>query len=177
MPYSKFIKNLYECIKEHSNCAAFSLTVFAEGPGALMQGYSGTQEYAILRNEYARFFVDVMDQNPELFMPDSNPCVLEASRIKLGEVKVSHSCYPKNLRRWMKGTISRKQKCRAQFCALVWCWYDLWMEEVNPRVDKVSLEQTLLGICREYTACGDRFRMEALWTASICAYTKALEQR
>lgn len=174
MSYACFVSQLYECIKENSLSEQFSLSVFAEGPDALKQEHSGTQEYAILRNEYARTFADVM--NNECFQQFTNrrKYVVKKSLLKAGEVTISHSCYPKNLRRWMSGTaLSRKKKCRAELCALVWCWF-FWIEEINPRVDKQALEKAFLDICHEYTEEGDLFQPEVLCKASDCAYRQTL---
>lgn len=174
MPYADFVKSFYDCIKEYSNCPEFSLAIFAEGPTALKDGYSGNREYAILRNKYARDFFDVMEKNTDLHAPYRNSRVLEKSRIYPDQVKITHSCYPKNVSRWMKGTVSRKQRCRADYCALVWCWYSFWLEEINPDLDKDALRNELLNICHKYSEYGDYFSMEVLWHANFFAYWKAL---
>lgn len=106
MVYAGFVKDMYECIKKYSDCPTYSIAVFAEGPSALDVLHTGSQEYAVLRNGYAKEFYDVITNNPQLYAPNSNFCKLEESRIIAGEVKVTHSCYPKNVRRWMKGAES-----------------------------------------------------------------------
>ena len=174
MPYAHFVKGLYTCIKEYSHCADFSPAVFAEGPEARKKGYSGTQEYAILRNGYARTFF----QAAAAWQAGPAPCAasyeLQRSPLYPDEVKIVHSCYPKNLNRWMGGTISRKQKCRADFCLLVWCWYTSRLEELEPRTDREALGRALLDICRENSAEETSFCMDALRRASTRAYRKAL---
>lgn len=175
MPFATFVRNVYECIKEYSYCDAFSLAVFAEGPEALKDGHTGTQEYAVLRDGYARDFFKVMEHYSE-FRASDITCKLEESRILPGEVKIIHSCYPKNLRRWMKGTLSRKQKCRAELCALIWCWYDSWLEEIYSGVDMKIVARALMNICDDYTECGDSFDTDVLWDACTGAYWKALSK-
>ena len=126
--YSDYVTKIYTCIKEASDNQKFTFSVFAEGPDALKREYTGAQEFVILRNNYARLFVDVMNSH---FYDVSGGMTytLKESLFRPQEVSASHSCYPKNLRRWMRGgTISRKRKCRAEFCALAWCWYSGWLE-------------------------------------------------
>lgn len=174
MEYADFVNDMYECIKEYSCCQAFSMAVFAEGPSALEPAHTVSQEYAVLRNEYAKDFYDVIVNNPQLFAPNSNFCELEKSRIIPDEVKVTHSCYPKNIRRWMKGILSRKQKCRAELCALIWCWYEYWMEDICSQIDKEAFGKSLLSICHKYTAYGDEFSMDVLWNSCTFVYWKTL---
>lgn len=166
---------MYECVKRYSACPAFSMAVFAEGPSALDVSHTGSQEYALLRNTYAKDFYDVIATNPQLYAPNINFCRLEESRILPGEVKVTHSCYPKNIRRWMKGVLSRKQRCRAEFCALIWCWYKYWMKDICPKVDMDEFGQSLLSICLKYSTFGDAFSMDVLWNSCTAAYWKTLE--
>lgn len=139
MSYACFVKDVYECIKRYSADDAFSLSAFAEGPEALKPGHSGTQEYAVLRNDYARLFFDTVSALEKQYMPESRAHKLEESRLMPGEVRITHSCYPRNLRRWMNDTISRKQRCRAELCALIWCWYASWLEEVKSGIIDKSL--------------------------------------
>lgn len=177
MVYADFVKDMYECIKKYSDCQAYSIAVFAEGPSALDVLHTGSQEYSVLRNGYAKDFYDVIANNPQLYAPNSNFCKLEESRILAGEVKVTHSCYPKNIQRWMKGVLSRKQKCRAELCALIWCWYKYWIEEICPQVDKEEFGKALLSICHKYSALGDAFNMSILWNSCTVAYWKTLEKK
>lgn len=174
MIYADFVKSFYDCIRKYSNCPEFSLAVFAEGPIALKDGYSGSREYVILRNEYARDFFAVMENYKFLHAPYGNEHVLEKSKIYPDQVKITHSCYPKNLSRWMNGTLSRKQKCRADYCALVWCWYSFWLEEINPDLDKNALKEELLNICHKYSEYGECFSIDIFWHACTFAYWKDL---
>ena len=169
MSYACFVKDVYECIKRYSDNDAFSLSVFAEGPEALKSGHSGTQEYAVLRNDYARMFFDIVSTLEKRYMPESGAHKLVESRLMPGEIKIAHSCYPRNLRRWMNDTISRKQRCRAELCALIWCWYASWLEEVNPEINKDEVARSLMDICSKYTE-GHSFCLGVLWDACTNAY-------
>ena len=160
MSYACFVKDVYECIKRYSDNDAFSLSVFAEGPEASKLGHSGTQEYAVLRNDYARMFFDTVSALEKQYMPESRAHKLEESRLMPGEIKIAHSCYPRNLRRWMNDTISRKKRCRVELCVLVWCWYASWLEEVA---------RSLMDICSKYTE-GHSFCLGVLWNACTNAY-------
>ncbi|MBR1900085.1 MAG: hypothetical protein IJ820_03370 [Lachnospiraceae bacterium] len=169
MSYACFVKDVYECIKRYSDNDAFSLSVFAEGPEALKPEHSGTQEYAVFRNDYARMFFDIVSALEKQYMPESRAHKLEESRLMPGEVRITHSCYPRNLRRWMNDTISRKQRCRAELCALIWCWYASWLEEVNPEISKDEVARSLMEICSKYTE-GHSFCLGVLWNACTSAY-------
>ena len=100
--------------------------------------------------------------------------VLTTHGIK-GEVKIEHSCYPKNVRRWLSGTISRKKKCRIEFCVLVWCHAIGWNLYSNKQNEKLNqCQQKLKTICMDYLVKEDmldkELSFEMLWNASKCAY-------
>ena len=172
--YSDYVKKMYTCIKEASNNHSFTYSIFAEGPDALKKEHTGSQEYVILRNDYARLFVDVMNSHHFYDASGGITYTLKKSLLQPNEVSISHSCYPRNLRRWVEGgTISRKKKCRAEFCALAWCWYSQWLEEINHHLDKTGLRQSLLENCRDFTEQAEPFGLHVLWKASVCAYEKS----
>ena len=172
--YSDYVKNIYSCIKAASNHQNFTYSAFAEGPDALKPGYSVSQEYVILRNDYARLFADVMNNYPFFDVSKRITYTLKESLLRPNEVSILHSCYPKNLRRWMSGeTLSRKLKCRAEFCALAWCWYSHWLEEINHDIDQSALNHSLLNVCHKFTEQDDQFGLDVLWNASICAYEQS----
>lgn len=173
MSYASFVTDVFECVKHYSGYDSFSLSVFAEGPEALKPGHSGTQEYAVLRNDHARLFFDTVTTLEGQYMPDGRAYKLEESWLMPGEIKITHSCYPRNLRRWMNGTISRKQRCRAELCALIWCWYASWLDEVNPEVNKDEVDITLMNICCNYTERRS-FCLDVLWNACTSAYRNDL---
>ena len=90
------------------------------------------------------------------------------------EVKIVHSCYPKNIRRWLAGTINRKRKCRIEFCTLVCCYaigWDLSLEDENLELTKCR--QALWEICINYLSNVDKKEVsfEMLWRISDCAYS------
>lgn len=174
MPISDFIKEIYECIRTYSCCASFSPSVFAEGPDALRAGYTGTQEYALLRNAYATDFYEISKIFSKTHPAGKTVYILEKSRLLHGDARISHSCYPKNLRRWMNGTIPRKQKCRMDFCILTWCWCHAWLAEIEPNADMEAVKCSLKEICDRYTKSIDDININVLWNACDSAYRDTL---
>lgn len=45
-----------------------------------------------------------------------------------GIALIDHSCYTRNLRRWISGTLPRKHKSRADFAILAACWSHAWFD-------------------------------------------------
>lgn len=182
MSYSDFIKSIYNCIKAYSGIRDFSCSVFADGPERLDNIYRASQENAVLRNEYAEKFAGVINDFSVFRKIFDGKCELKESTAEISSlssifhgnsntvVKIFHSCYPKNINRWMNGKTIRKIKCRVQFCALTWCWYDSWIEELNPDADKDELRNSMSKICSEYIMCDDMFSLEILWRACEAAY-------
>ena len=146
--YTKFVNQVFTCISDLFPNRAKELDLFAEGSE---QVYSSMQEYAVLRNENADLFCSLITQYTELFeMPQSDYQPIY-SPIYPSERKITHSCYPKNIRRWMNGTISRKKTCRVEFCVLVWCHIQNWNRPVEEDVDKFLIARSrLLKICNEF---------------------------
>ena len=170
MSYASFVKDVFDCIKEHSGHGkAFTLSVFAEGPAALSHGHRGIQDYAILRGIYAESFFATLSSLKSDASGNCR-CRLERSTIMPGQVKIKHSCYPRNLRRWMLGdTVSRKRECREEFCALTYCWAAYWLEEINQMTEKERVIQVLMDICRRYSESGIS-ELDLLWNACEAAY-------
>lgn len=137
--------------------------------------YSGTQEYAVLRNEYARFFFDAVCNHAEILGIQREDFILKSSLIYPDEVKLVHSCYPKNIRRWLNGTISRKKKCRVEFCILVWCHATGWNSNVITDTKLKKCQDRMKDICSRYIEVdeGIPFSVELLWKAASSAYEQS----
>lgn len=201
--YTEFVNKTYKTITELyevNNNGMYA--IFAEGSSEPL--YSPNQEYAILRNEYAKVFVSIIQTHSELLEISDTEYQLKHSPTQIHlnnfikkishdmdedistplnfiknfqeEVKISHSCYPKNLRRWLTGTISRKKKCRLEFCVLVWCHAIGWnLSENNFQDEKLNrCQQKLKSICMDYLSQEDisnnDMSFEILWKASTYAY-------
>lgn len=172
--YIEFVRRAYAALSELYEIDSGNMYgIFAEGP--VKQTYSQNQEYAILRNEYAELFIVIIQNHLELLEISDAEYQVENSNLYPNEVKIVHSCYPKNLRRWLSGTISRKKKCRIEFCVLVWCHaigWNLLLDDQNEK--QYKCRQDLERICADYLPKGDvkekEISFEMLWKASTEAY-------
>lgn len=168
--YTEFVKRTYGAICElYGLEGSPMLRVFAEGPDN--PEYSQSQEYVVLKNKYAVTFFSVIMQNSHFTGIPSTEYKLQKSLLCPDEVKISHSCYPKNMRKWLSGQLSRKKKCRLEFCVLVWCHAVGW--SILPDYDEPKLfkcRQKLREICLDYLAEDDinnkDCTFEMLWKAS-----------
>ena len=98
--YTQFVIKMFECLSELYQADEKRMKIiFSEGKDFLT--YSHHQEYSVLQNEYARLFVSIIQSHAELFHINNQQYQLEQSGIFSDEVKIIHSCYPKNLRRWL----------------------------------------------------------------------------
>ena len=185
--YTEFVKRTYDEIaklyegQEENICG-----VFAEGVQYRLQ--KNHQECAILLNEEARMFVAVIQKHLELLeISDTEyqlkhssmrSCFHQLSKEGKVDVKITHSCYPKNLSRWKNGTISRKKKCRIEFCVLVWCNATGWSLSSDRGNEKLNnCRQNLKNICMDYLPQEEilqkEFSFDMLWKASRAAYCQS----
>ena len=132
-------------------------------------------ECAVLRNDNAKVFVSVIQNHSKLLGISDMEYQLQQSKIYPVEVKIRHSCYPKNVKRWLSGTVSRKKRCRLEFCVLVWCHAAGWSQmpdEKNMVLKKCR--EDLQEICMDYLPQKEKiyqeFTFEMLWKASSSAY-------
>lgn len=161
------MNDVFNCIRRLLPPGQNPETAFAEGN--LPRLYSGSRDMAVLRNENAELFAEILRSHCGLFGIPEESVVLQRSVIYRDEVKYRHSCYPKNLHRWLTGTISRKRLCRAEFVVLTYCWAIQWQrtgEAASPAAGE------LLDICRKYDSrlTGGDGLPEALWRACESAY-------
>ncbi len=178
--YTEFVQRIYQVIVDlYQVEQGMGLRIFAEGSGENL--YSGNQEYAILRNKKAEIFITVIQNHLELLGISEEMFHVKHSMLYPSEVKITHSCYPKNMRRWLSGTVSRKKKCRIEFCVLVYCHaigWDLSLKEENSEL--VKCRQELWKICMDYLSDVDKqyfmelnkkeVSFEMLWRAGSFAY-------
>ena len=89
-------------------------------------------------------------------------------------IKVAHSCYPKNIRRWLKGTISRKKENRIDFCIISWGHITGWDSGFTRRPEYYNDQQKkMLGICNEFAGTNEKIlSFKLMWEASCRAYQK-----
>ena len=90
-------------------------------------GGGATGDYAVLRDHYASFFMETLGRYAAYA-----PVSMDRHRLQLrhvqpgGAPRYAHSCYARNLRRWMNGTLSRKHVCQTEFDVLCVCWALGW---------------------------------------------------
>lgn len=163
--YTKFVHDIITCVLEHYIHEENKLGILAEGVADYQQ-YSGTQEYAVLRNEQAELFVDSIHRNSELLGIEKSEYRLRDSKLLKTERKYVHSCYPKNLRRWMNGTVSRKKRCRVELCTLLFCWSDCWNTS-----DDQQCRNAMVYICDKYLQTDKKeFSFAMLWNTMESLY-------
>lgn len=167
-PYTAFITDVFNCISQYFFDSRNPLIAFAERDKTI---YTGSQDCAVLRNTDALLFYSVFCDNNDLFSIDIDERLLKKSSIYPDELKIMHSCYPKNIRRWLNGTISRKKICRIDFCILVWCHACGWNNFSNENI-LLQCQNDLANICTKYSdsAAPLSFSIKSLWEASSWAY-------
>lgn len=172
-PYTKFVKQIVACISETFPGQENTLNIFSEG---VENEYSTVQDFAILRAANAELFCSLIMQNMELFGITSSDYKVFFLPSISKKLKIAHSCYPKNIKRWLNGAISRKKICRMEFCVLTWCHIQNWNKPIEEEREKlyINARQKLLDICDEFsdTSC-TQLSLEALWNASCTAYAES----
>ena len=196
--YTRFVNELLECVFKLISKYDNKLSAFAEH-GA---DSNCMQEVAFLRDDDAVLFVDIIHDNSDILGVDKDDYELILPKSKFSRIKYSHSCYPKNVRRWMKGTLSRKKRCRAEFITLVVCWAIDWKRKMGMEDAYVECRNGLLEACRkvfsdsgvgcerndgkklsdnvmsgEYKVNTVKELVEILWMASQIAYVEACKER
>ena len=183
--YSAFVNQIYELITAGYD-SGNPIHYFCNGPAANRGKCS--YDYAMLEGKAAHTFgyfalnnlklLGITENDLDFFMPPSQP----------EKLKINISCYPKNLRRWMQGTLSRKNKCRAEFCLLIWCHacgWDFMKTAATPgstglmtSAEQERIRKGLLQICKAFIeqeeSCDD-MSLELLVKASNAAYRRSLK--
>lgn len=168
--YSQFVSSIYSVITGLMPPGSKNLLTFAAGGKSV----NGLSDSAFLRNEKALYFYNVLKSGSELFQIDTSEITLHRTLFFHDEVSIDHSCYPKNLRRWMKGQVPRKRRCRADFAVLTFCWITAFGSDMKDRKEYVSARDQVRQICRQILPeeiCGDSAPLlELIWLASGYSY-------
>jgi len=149
--YTEFVRAVMGCIwtlmPEEKNKPA----CFAE---AGEKNGGSCQEYAVLRFGRTEFFTALIRENAEAlgvdaaaFWPEYRSTAIKADGTALRSGRYSHSVYPKNLRRWLRGTVSRKRKCRVEWTALVAAWAAGWEDPMKRDADYAACREALAALC------------------------------
>lgn len=174
--YANFVTEIIKCIEPLMNPDEDKLVAFSGGCSNKMRNL---QDYACIRGSDAVFFLNCAQLlkadpgvNEMCFQPEytiANPKT----------PKYTHSCYAKNLRRWMSGTISRKRKCRAEFVLLAACWcFGFGQDELKVKPEIDVCRRQIRKVCQMIT--GNDYKnvdqnniamfVKILWEASDKAY-------
>ena len=191
-PYTSFVNAVFDCIVNSFEEKSELLTRFAvrtlpttDAEWGSKPLRLGLQDYAVLRNDDADLFNSFYCEYAGLMgvkAEDARYVVTSSEHKRTGKrtelripakSRLEHSCYPKNLRRWLTGTISRKKANRCEFCILVWCHATGW----NASFDKENTaaynecHKELLTICNKYAGnAAPVLSFEQLWNASSMSY-------
>lgn len=152
--YTMFVQELYGATNQLLQGKEVELSQYAEGG---KKNSFVTQECAWLYGEQASLFLKVIWSNRDFLQIADDAFFPQYSKIDFQnpygmrkEIKYSHSCYARNLRRWLNGTVSRKKKCRIEWIALVTCWAAGWSRELCVEQQYVQCREQLTQICRKY---------------------------
>lgn len=168
--YAEFVSDIYSVVLEIMPDSSKGLLTFAAGEISRNE----ISDFAFLRNEKALYFYSVLLSNYEKFHIDPSQVVLHRSLIFRDELLIQHSCYAKNVHRWLNGQVPRKRRCRADFTVLTYCWITAFgSDRKNEPKYVLAREKTRL-ICQhiltetEYDT--SLSMLELIWLASNYAY-------
>lgn len=167
--YSRFINESFRIITRILPSNGNKLYTFANGEGSDSQG---TNEFACLENHKAIMFYGLFVSNAEYFKIDPVSLILKRSKIYPDNVSIVHSCYEKNMRRWLNGQKSRKALNRAEYVLLVYCWSIDWYGKGYQDQSHLKCRKELSDLCRAIlkTTDTDIDLLSLLWSASRKAY-------
>ena len=178
--YKSFVQSIIMCLQPIIT-AENGLAHFCEGSG---NPGGCCQEYACLCGDQAKLFVWLLRDRAEQTGLDRDLFRVEYSRVALlhgfPTGRCTHSCYPKNIKRWLTGTLSRKKRCRAEFVALAACWAAGWSADLIQAPPYSSIMQELL---ERLTSGQDtlpkdiRALFDLLWLSSEQAYRNSLSEK
>ena len=167
--YSEFVTQIYNAVIDVMPLNSRGLLAFASG-GDLE---NETNETAYLRNEKAIYFYSVLVSNSELFQIDQSNIFLQQSLLFQDEIAIHHSCYAKNLRRWMNGQIPRKRRCRSEFAALAYSWANAFGTNQQNDDKYVLCRERIRVLCQasiDHHALDAFPLLDLIWHASCNAY-------
>ena len=171
--YSLFVSRVIDSIYKAIDRPRKNLSCFGEG--RTQSKTSTLQDYSALSGSRAEYFLALLEENSDIFDININDYKSVASSVT--DIKYPHSCYPKNIRRWIKGTLSRKKKCRVEFVAIAVCWSLGWGEDSEEfsdcRRDIVNVCGDILGENVADTELSRRALTELMWhTCDKCYFGK-----
>lgn len=175
--YTEFVTRLLNCIftilpKDKSPIESFAET---EDRCRL-----SSREFSVLKNKNAEMFHKVIQTYEEVLGVAEEEYRPFSTSLCPEQPRLSHSCYPKNLQRWLKGTVSRKKQCRVEFCVLVYCHAMNWSMEASEGTGKYAeCRSELIEICNEFLGetAEKEFSFELLWRASCAAYKNSIAKK
>lgn len=175
--YASFVKTILESIFDSLEDLSGGIMQFSEGPDSGKN--LSLQDSAVLRGKHAELFLNVIYENAHVFCIKSEDFPVEYSKMPPIEKRYFHSCYPKNIRRWLSGTVSRKKKCRVEFIALVTCWVIGWKVPMKQTPEYINCRRRIENICSEIlnvsvssdiTECSELVKL--LWDAAQKVYVE-----
>ena len=171
--YAGFVSDVYSAVLDIMPDNSKSLLTFAAGE---VSGYE-LGDSAFLQNEKALYFYSILLSNHEKFHIDPSKIVLHRSLIFRDEVSIQHSCYAKNLRRWMNGQLPRKRLCRAEFTTLTYCWITAFGSPEKEEPKYVLARENITSICQDilHETGYDKSisLLDLIWLAANYAYFPA----
>lgn len=190
--YSKFIKYSFSIVSELLPPNEIPTSVFAFGgiPDFKTNGqiqYSSPNsspslpsDYAILSNNKAYIFYAILISHSDMFGINPSSVRIHHSRLFPDEVSVSHSCYSRNLKRWMNGQKSRKRLTRAEYVTLIYCWTMNWFDNLPLESVHIECYKQLKHLCIEllsHDENADTDLLSLLWkTSNKCYLSSYLPQ-
>lgn len=169
--YSLFVSRVVDRIYKAIDKPRRNLSCFGEG--SINSNSSTLQDYSALSGSRAEYFLNLINENSDIF--DINASDYQRVASSVSDIKYPHSCYPKNIRRWIKGTVSRKKKCRVEFVAIAVCWAMGWGEDTKEfldcRRDLCEICAEILGEVVEEKVFTARVVTDYMWRACSKSYS------
>ena len=183
--YSKFVKDTFSIVSGLLHSNEIPTSVFAFGGasylktnelsrnGRALSSPSLPADHALLSNNKAYIFYAVLISHSEMFGIDPTSIRMRHSQIMPEEISVRHSCYSKNLNRWMNGQKSRKTISRAEYVTLLYCWTMNWFDASPLDYIHINCYDNLKQLCTNlvrYEKTDNTNLLSLLWAASIECY-------
>lgn len=168
--YAEFVSNIYSVVLEIMPAGGKSLLTFAAGEISRNE----ISDSAFLRNEKGLYFYSILLSNSEKFHIDPSKIILHRSLIFRDEVSIQHSCYAKNVRRWLNGQAPRKRRCRADFVVLTYCWITAFGSDRKSESKYVLAREKTRMICQRILSkteyASSISLLDLIWLASSYSY-------
>lgn len=186
--YSKFIKDSFSIVSVLLPPNEIPASVFAFGgiPDFRTNGQiqhsspnsspSLPSDYAILSNNKAYMFYAILISHSDMFEINPSSIRIHHSRVIPDEVSISHSCYSKNLKRWMNGQKSRKRLTRAEYVTLIYCWTMNWFNSAPSDSVYNECYKKLRSLCVNLLSLEETDNtdlLSLLWKASNKSYASS----